>query len=64
VGVHFTTGIASDHVDFCLVHETNDLYVIRGLGELHPCNCAIWNDTGSMARLCAPGNHLAFDLAD
>jgi len=64
VGVHLTTVVIRRHVEFGLVDEAHGLDVVRGLQELDTSQGASGNETGTVARLAAPGNHLAFDFTD
>jgi len=64
VRIHLASCVAMDHIDHGLIHEPNDLEIIRSLGKLHSGDGARRNDTSSVARLCAPCDHLALYFSD
>jgi hypothetical protein len=64
MGVHLTTVVIRQHEELSLVHEANDLDVVGGPQELDTSQSASGNETSTVARFAAPGDHLAFDFTN
>jgi len=64
MGVHLATKVTIHHVNLGLVHETHGLDIIGRLQELDTGECTGGDETGTVAGLCAPCNHLALDFTD
>lgn len=64
MGVHFTSPVLSLNVDEPLVDKADDLDVVGGLDELHTLEGAVRDQTGTVAGLGTPSNHLAFMVSD
>lgn len=62
VGVELSSCVIGLQVDLGLVNETNDLHVIGCPHELHTLKSPSGNGTSTTARLCAPGDLLAFGI--
>ena len=62
--VHLAAKVSRQHIDIRLFHEADDLDVVGCLGELHPCDRAVGDDTAAMPWLGAPRDHFAFDLTN
>jgi len=64
VRVHLSTKVPVGHVYLSLVDETNNLDIVGSFKELETSQGALGDEAGTVARLGAPGNHLAFDVSD
>jgi len=64
VGIQLASVVIRGHIDLGLVKETGDLDIIGGLDELHTLQGSSRDETSTVARLCAPGDFLAFRITD
>lgn len=64
VGVHLTSPVVLEDVDLGLVDETDDLNIVGGLHELDTGQGTRGDQTGTMARLRAVGDHDTLDITD
>ena len=64
MGVHLSSTVISLEVDLALINVTNDLNVVGGLHELNTSDRTSWDKAGTMARLGAPCNRFALDIAN
>jgi hypothetical protein len=64
VRVEFTSRVISGDVDELLLDEAGDLDVVGGLHELETSDGTLGDDTGTIARLCAPSDTLTLDVTD
>jgi hypothetical protein len=62
--VHLTSEVTGKNINLSLVDETDDLDVVRSLHELKASESAGWDETGALARLGTPSNHLSFVAAN
>jgi len=64
VRVEFTSRVISSDVDELLLDEAGDLDVVGSLHELETSDGTLGDDTGTIARLCAPSDTLTLDVTD
>lgn len=64
MGIQLASVVIRSDIDLGLVNETGDLDVVGGLDELHALQGSRGDDTSTVARLCAPGDFLAFGITD
>jgi hypothetical protein len=64
MGVKLTTKVTRCYIDLCLIHESDDLFIGRGIEHLNACNGAPGNTATTMTLLRAPTDFFALRVTN